>query len=165
MRIGGKPDCRAEPISDDSPFNLRGIGGFRNVRRQCHGMGTTQGTARRSDLEVLVEALGTGAVGGGLLLAGQPNRPKRFVMPGSAEATSLAEKVIPRGPRFPMRLPSPTRKRPSAKTVFPGRPLARWTPYIGAMMLAYDAGRFTKCMLECADGEHGCGENVVTQSP
>lgn len=86
--------------------------------------------------------------------SGAPLVKKRFVTPGSSPRSSIASKYIPKAipSRFkflPKRVWAPTVVRPLAMSKLTGRVLARWIPFVGWGLLAYDAVQITRCAIRC----------------
>lgn len=85
---------------------------------------------------------------------GTPVKRKRFVIPGSAPRTSIASeyipKIIPRHYKMlPRRVWAPTLIRPFALSKVTGRVIARWIPFAGWGLLAYDVFEIYRCINRC----------------
>jgi hypothetical protein len=78
----------------------------------------------------------------GGLLAGQPDIAKRFITKNSSKGTSVLSKYLRRANlgNFEKAKWAPTSKNLLAKTISKGAFAARWIPWVGAGILAYDIG-------------------------
>jgi len=86
--------------------------------------------------------------------AGAPVRKKRFVKPKSSPRTSVASeyisKIIPKGYRkLPRKVWTPTVTHPFAVSKLTGRVIARWLPFVGWGLLAYDIIQIGLCVNRC----------------
>ncbi len=85
-------------------------------------------------------------VGLGLIAAGQPWLPKRFITPGSSPGTSLASKFLNKIPgTSPFRLPSPVVNSSGARWVWTkgiGKFAGRWVPWVGWGLTVWDIGKY-----------------------
>lgn len=86
--------------------------------------------------------------------AGAPVRKKRFVMPKSSPRTSVASeyipKILPKGyRRLPRKVWAPTMWHPFFLSKSTGRVIARWLPFVGWGLLAYDVIQIGICVNRC----------------
>jgi RHS repeat-associated protein len=106
------------------------------------------------------DQLGLTAVAGALIGAGAPlPGSKRFRTPSSSIGTSVFSKAL--GTVLPMRMTRgiptpPTWARPGAfgSTAVLGRAVARWIPFVGWGLLAYDAASIAICTSDCMNAQH-----------
>jgi len=97
-------------------------------------------------INTIIEMLAVGA--------GAPVIKKRFVTPGSSPRASIISKYIPETiPKhyrtLPRRVWAPTLVRPFALSKVTGRVIARWIPFAGWGLLAYDTVEIYHCVNRC----------------
>jgi len=85
---------------------------------------------------------------------GAPVIKKRFITPGSSPRTSIASKYIPgmipgSYKTLPRRVWAPTLVRPFALSKVTGQVIARWIPFAGWGLLAYDVVEIYRCVNRC----------------
>lgn len=97
-------------------------------------------------------AVGLGALGAGMVAAGQPIIPKPFVTPGSAPGTSPASVAASRlfgRAKLPFPVPAPTATNLGARSASVARVTGRYVPIAGYGVIAYDLYDLGACLSEC----------------